>query len=372
MKQKHNASGKGELVSLELTRLFNEVNAGFFCRDILNDEYIYLSAGCEKIYGYPLEAFHRNTNLWFEVIHPDDKHIILKNEKLLSQGIQILSEYRIIHYDQNIRWLEMKIVPVIIDGKLCRVEGILSDITDRKKQAEEKERITADLLQRNIELRQFSYIISHDLRSPISKILGLVSLLQDSRNDQKYHEEILNYLENEAANLDNIVRDLNTLLSRRDTGIEHKSDISFETEFKKIVLTLETEIDESGASITADFSAAPNVSSVRSFIYSIMFNLLSNAIKYRSRERPLIISVKTSRCEHFICISVTDNGLGINLEKYREKIFGLYSRFHTDITEGKGMGLNLVKTQADTLGGKADVESVEGQGSTFKVFLPFE
>ncbi|MEO6734203.1 MAG: PAS domain S-box protein [Ferruginibacter sp.] len=117
----------------KLSHIFNEVNEGFFSRDIIANKYIQVSIGCEKIYGYTVEDFYDNNILWYQVIHPDDRHLIENENGPLCLGITIKNSYRIIHKDLSIRWIEVKAVPTLAEGKLIRVEGIVNDITERKK-----------------------------------------------------------------------------------------------------------------------------------------------------------------------------------------------------------------------------------------------
>ncbi|HKR03752.1 MAG TPA: ATP-binding protein, partial [Bacteroidia bacterium] len=173
----------------------------------------------------------------------------------------------------------------------------------------------------------------------------------------------------EITDLDNIVKDMNTTISVRDEK-KKKEYITFETELNLIKRVLESEIIQSKAFITSDFQNPEGMVTVKSYLYSIMYNLLSNAIKYRSPEVPLIIHLQTRQDKDFICLSVKDNGMGIDMEKNGDKIFGLYNRFHGKKIEGKGIGLNLVKAQAESLGGEVKVESTLNYGSTFKIFLP--
>src|SRR6185436_6697748 len=139
----------------------------------------------------------------------------------------------------------------------------------------------------------------------------------------------------------------------------------FETELTQVKNVLEFEIAESKAVITFNFQQAEGIVTVKSFLYSIMYNLLSNAIKYRSQDVPLTIHLETREDNEFICLSVKDNGMGIDMKKYGDKIFGLYNRFHGKEIEGTGIGLNLVKAQAESLGGKVEAESELNHGSTF-------
>lgn len=117
----------------ELSRIFNQVNEGFFTRDILTQKYIGMSVGCEKIYGYSIESFFENSGLWYEVIHPDDRKIIDADNLILTKGVQIKTSYRIIRKDNTTRWIEVKAIPVIADGKLVRVDGVVNDITEQKE-----------------------------------------------------------------------------------------------------------------------------------------------------------------------------------------------------------------------------------------------
>jgi signal transduction histidine kinase len=135
-----------------------------------------------------------------------------------------------------------------------------------------------------------------------------------------------------------------------------------------IKMNLEKEILETEASINENFSRAPLIHTIKPYLDSILINLVSNAIKYRHPGRRPVIQIKSEKVENYICLSVRDNGLGLNLDLNKEKLFSLYSRFHHHV-EGKGMGLYLVKTQVVSLGGRIEVESEIDRGTTFKIFL---
>ena len=129
------------------------------------------------------------------------------------------------------------------------------------------------------------------------------------------------------------------------------------------------EIALSQASITTDFINAKGVLTVKNFLYSMLYNLLSNAIKFRKPEGPLTIHLQ-SRYEHdFICLSVKDNGIGIDLSRYGSKLFGLYQKFNTSYP-GKGVGLHLIKVQAEAMGGWVEVDSKVNEGAEFRIYFP--
>jgi light-regulated signal transduction histidine kinase (bacteriophytochrome) len=131
---------------------------------------------------------------------------------------------------------------------------------------------------------------------------------------------------------------------------------------------LEPDIKATNATINSDFRQVSSIRTVKKYLDSILFHLINNAIKYRHPDRAPVIVVKTERNDSEISIIVSDNGLGIDMHQFGGKIFSMYRRFHTHV-EGKGIGLYLVKTQVEAIGGRIEVESVVEVGSTFKVYL---
>ena len=226
---------------------------------------------------------------------------------------------------------------------------------------------TVDRLQaRNTDLQQFSYIVSHNLRSPLAKILGLAAIFNDYPGEQPM---LIAKITEATQHLDDVVKDISAIVSVRnaDTKQEHTS---FQHELQLVLKTLEDEVSQNQAVITTDFSEAPGIVTVRSYLHSIIYNLVSNAIKYRKPGLPSAIHLRTRKYEHGICLTVKDNGIGIDLVRHGEKIFGLYKRFHSGPVQGRGIGLCLVKNQAESLGGKVEVESLLHEGTTFSVYLP--
>jgi signal transduction histidine kinase len=245
------------------------------------------------------------------------------------------------------------------------VSVIMTDLTAQKKSEREMHALVTRLQETNKDLRQFAYIVSHNLRSPIAKVLGLVSLFETDPEIKINNMSLQQCLTEEANNLDNVVKDLNSVISAHDTGKEKKEFTTFEYILKLIERVLDKEIAESKAVITHDFHDPEGITSIHGYLYSIMFNLLSNAIKYRSPNVPLKIHLQTTQDDKFIKLSIKDNGMGINMEKYKDKIFGLYRRFHGNKIAGRGIGLSLVKSQAEAMGGGVTVESQVNVGTTF-------
>jgi PAS domain S-box-containing protein len=249
------------------------------------------------------------------------------------------------------------------------ISVLMSDVTFQRKTEREAMKLVESLQQKNKDLRQFAYIISHNLRAPIAKIQGLAGLFHDDKNAAEFNSKIISNITEELKSLDLIVNDLNDIISIREVEYQSKEFISLEEEMKHVRLILGQEIKAAKAKIEDDFSACPSVHSIKSYMHSIFLNLVSNALKYRSPDRKPVIRVTSAQEEHYSVISVQDNGLGIDLIKHGTKIFNLYKRFHHEV-EGRGIGLYLVKNQVESLGGKIEVESSLGNGTLFKVYLP--
>ena len=226
---------------------------------------------------------------------------------------------------------------------------------------------TNELVEYNQQLEQFAFIAAHNLRAPVARILGLGQLLEIEVAHEK-KDEIYPKLVRAAEELDGVVKDLNTILAFRKNSESQLTVVDLSTEVSKIRVTLEREIAYTQAVITTDFNQAENIRTVKPYLESILYNLISNAIKYRVPDRIPVIHLKTEKSDSEICLTVADNGLGIDMTAFRDKLFTLYSRFHTHL-EGKGLGLYLVKTQITAMGGRIEIESEVEKGSTFRVYF---
>jgi signal transduction histidine kinase len=262
--------------------------------------------------------------------------------------------------------VEMSLSLLFMDGREMAIAAT-RDITGRLEAERRQQQLNGELIHQNGQLQQFSFITSHNLRAPVANLLGLLELYDAENPAAPGNLTVVANLERTVRRLDEVIYDLNELLVVRK-GHEERQEVRFAQVLEQVLLSVGQQIEQSQAQLTADFVEAPTVSSVKSYVQSILLNLVSNAVKYRSPERPLCIRVETRREGPYVRLAVTDNGLGIDLHKHGERLFGLYRRFHPHL-EGKGLGLHLVKTQIEALGGKVTVESQPGQGSTFCVFF---
>ncbi len=224
-----------------------------------------------------------------------------------------------------------------------------------------------ELIRHNNDLLQFSYTVSHNLRGPVASLIGLVNLFERKELTED-HQVILQHLELSSERLDTTIKDLGSIIDMRNSVSKIKQRLQWANELEHITILLKKEIEDQHIELDSDFSDAPMVYSIKPMVSSILYNLVSNAIKYHSPDRKLKISIRTTQIDNLVRLDVTDNGMGIDLDKFKDKVFGLYKRFHTH-TEGKGLGLFLVKLQAETLGGRVEVKSKLDSGTTFSVFI---
>lgn len=262
----------------------------------------------------------------------------------------------------NVRWLNVK----NNEGKNWGFILANKDITEAKSAALERERITADLIQHNNDLEQFTYIISHNLRAPVANIMGLADMLKEHDFDQEVRNEIVERVSHSISNIDVIIQDLNSILQARGAVNEKKETIYFDDVINSIKTSIYNTLVTENVQFKCSFAEIESIFSIRSYIYSIFYNLSLNSVKYCRAGVPPVIAITSKLVDGEIEICFTDNGKGIDLEKNGEHLFGLYKRFDTT-TEGKGMGLFMVKTQVEALGGSIKVKSKLGEGTEFTI-----
>jgi PAS domain S-box-containing protein len=243
------------------------------------------------------------------------------------------------------------------------------NITLEKLTEIEHSRITDDLLQRNKDLEQFSYIISHNLRAPLANITGLALMLRQDGLPLIEKTEMENLLFQSITRLNEIVDDLNHILQDQRQINEKREQVVFSELLNDVLTGFHPVIEDENIRVLSDFSEAGTMFTIKRYLHNIFFNLLSNSIKYRKPDIPAKVEIKSWRERHKIIIMFKDNGRGINLRGKGKEVFGLYKRFHPDVG-GKGIGLFIVNNQVKTLGGDIDIQSRPGVGTTFIITLP--
>lgn len=272
-----------------------------------------------------------------------------------------------LHLEKMFRWFDVAAYP-----GLHGISVYFNDISKRKKNdfylisAKENMRLALKKLTiSNQNLEQFSYIVSHNLRAPLANISGLIELLEYSDDHPEKKVKLQKELKNNVFRLDSIIRDLNNILKLKSTNLENIEEvIHLETLIKEIQLGLENLIKNKQLQIKTEFNDIATITTVRAYLYSIFLNLMSNSVKYSRAIIPVQIEIFSEATVDGFKIIYKDNGMGIDIAKKGNKVFGLYQRFHNHV-EGKGMGLFMVKTQIELIGGQISISSEVDKGTTF-------
>jgi signal transduction histidine kinase len=261
-------------------------------------------------------------------------------------------------------WAETRTVPIMDDhGDLTSSLSITFDVTSlirRQQQIEEKNR----------DLEDFSYMISHDLKAPIFTIKGMMQILQEDLQitTESSTWEIIQHINAATDRLEQLVQSV-VDYSRVGIGESAEEVVNINSLLQDICNEITPQLSAVEGSISVT-PAMPEVLGDRLKLYQIFSNLIGNAIKYRSPERKLEISITATYISpRYVQFLVKDNGLGIPSNRLQD-IFRPFQRAHSKDIEGSGIGLACVKKLVSCLRGDVSVQSEVGVGSTFKVVLP--
>lgn len=325
-----------------------------------------ISPSWTKLLGWSEDELKSKPFLSF--IHPQDVPAATNFFQDLISGKRIATfENRVQTKDGHYIWL---LWSAASDSREKIIYASAIDITERKKSEENildsktnLETLAEQLKEQNRQLDEFAHIISHNLRAPVNNIQALITLLNNNSHIEDY-KLIFEKLKNVAKNLSETMNELMDTLKVKTGPDIDRSEIRFKEILDKVVQSLEGELIVAGASVTFDFNNAPTIQYSKPYIESIFQNLLTNAIKYRSPNRKPTIHFQSAIVNDWIELKVADNGQGIDMNLFGDKLFGLHKTFH-DHDEARGVGLFLIKTQIEAMGGKITAESEVDKGTTF-------
>lgn len=339
---------------------------------------IFCTSSIQKVTGYTQTDFLSDSKLFLKVFHPDDLKLIKpKLINLLKSRIQLSSEFefRIINKQGNIVWVRSKINLVRSGtGRIQKIYGLVSDVTFRKRAEQELKKSTENLIKLNETKDRFISIISHDLRTPFSSILGFTDLLiNDDELTDEERKQYVKYIQESSRSMLSLV---NSLLdwTRLQTG-----RIKFEpekTDVHKIITDSVNALTGTAMQKGIEIETALNPNLYlfvdKSLITQVFNNLISNAIKFTNHGGKITISSTPTTGSRFVQFCIKDTGIGIK-EDDLPKLFNVDSKFTSEGTageKGSGLGLSLVKEIIEKHSGSISVESKIGVGSKFIFTLP--
>ena len=268
---------------------------------------------------------------------------------------------------ESTHFLTSKIPTFDIDGKVNGLMGISLDISAMKKKEKELCSLIKVTSMQNEKLINFAHIVSHNLRSHTANFSMLLDFLNSEKN-QDERKRIIKMLTNASDNLLETLENLNQVVDVNTKASETKKSINLNSNITNVLNNLSAFLDKNDAKIVINVANNIRVNCVPAYLDSIISNLVSNAVKYKSPNRPPLITINAVKSNQCVSLSISDNGIGINLDKYGDKIFGMYKTFHNR-EDAKGFGLYLIKNQIEAMGGSITVQSEVDKGTTFNVYF---
>lgn len=326
----------------------------------------YASKGIENIYGISPIEIQNDASKVFERIHPDDIEELIASINKSYQTLEDWNkEFRVNLPERGMRWALGRSRPEKQPDGSVIWNGYLMDITESKEKEKELNETVHIISDQNNRLLNFAHIVSHNLRNHAGNISSLLSLYE-TENSESEKNELMKLLNVASSRLNESIQDLNEIIDSQEKVEKGFENIVFKEKFEKVKEILSADVKLHNVILKELIPDDLKIYYNSAYLESILLNLVSNAIKYRHPDRVPIVSIKVTEHDEHIKLSVSDNGIGIDLNKYGNKLFGMYNTFHNN-ENSKGIGLYITKNQVESLGGEISVESVPGKGTTFQV-----
>ncbi len=326
-----------------------------------------------ELYQIDRNLFDHKFNAWAQRVHPDDRsRVIQEIEHALISKSDFKLKFKIQLPDGEIKHvISMCIIERDANEQAVRIVATNRDVTKQVLAAQERERLIAELIERNKALEQFAYIVSHNLRAPVANLVNLAEMITDVDLEETDRIEVSKGLNKSVNKIDQIINDLNEIFQSKQHLYDHKETVELQALVNDIQFSISDLILREKVTIHCNFSNTCTIYTTRLYLYSILYNIILNAVKYRKPDVTPVINVTGTHTNGWLNIIIADNGRGIDMKRYGDKLFGLYKRFDHSV-EGRGIGLYMVKTQVEALGGHIKVESRPGKGSEFSIFIPLK
>jgi PAS domain S-box-containing protein len=297
-------------------------------------------------------------------------------KRLTEQDIKVMTSLKpiigeeVVYHKKNskdVTFLTSKIPLVDENGFSSGLVGIGLDISNIKQKEKELRNLIYVTSQQNKKLIDFAHIVSHNLRSHSANFSMLLDfLVHEEDEDEK--AKILTMLTTASGNLLETLNNLNDVVAITTQIDVKKSTINLNGILTKVTNISTHFLTEHNAEIINNISKGATIKAVPTYLEDILMNFISNSVKYRHPDRSPIIKFSTKKTTDHTILTIEDNGLGIDLNKYGDKLFGMYKTFHSH-GNAKGIGLYIVKNQIEAMNGKITVDSTVGKGTKFEIYF---
>ncbi|MNR98404.1 Cell-division control histidine kinase PdhS [compost metagenome] len=344
--------------------------AGIWDWDMRTNKVFYSSLSM-KILDLESTDIFDNPERWDEIVHEDDLEKYYSDiQEHFDNRIPFYENYhRVLTSSGKYKWIldRGKVIERDPDGKPLRVIGTHTDISAQKEKELELIKTMELYSQQNSRLLNFSHIVSHNLNTQAGNIKSILDLMDYDAN-LVGNSEMLSHLRTVSDDLNDTIANLTQLVAiQSDLNIDVKP-LQLNRYVKKIIGIISTCNDASKVTIINSVSDDAVIHFNPAYLESVLLNFTTNAVKYSHPERHPIIEFSFSIENGSKVLSIADNGLGIDLDRHGEMLFGLYKTFHKH-QDAQGIGLYITKNQIEAMKGKVTVNSKVGEGTVFKIIF---
>lgn len=335
---------------------------------------VFYSDESKKIIGFSTDEFGTNPSDWNDRVHPDDKQKYFKDFEDHLNGLTPFyeNEHRILCKDNTYKWVldKGKIIERDEQGIPKRIIGTHLDITQQKENELEKIKSLKLIIKKNNKLENFAHIVTHNLKSHSANFENLLEFYDEAESYEE-KEDFITHLKTVSQSLAKTIYNLNEIVSIQNNKSNEVQTLNVYEYINNSLILLEVEINKSNAIIINKVDPSIYIDFNPAYLESVFQNLLSNAIKYKHQQRDPHIIFNSAIEKDKIIITVQDNGLGIDMEKYGKEVFKLYRTFHYN-ENSEGVGLYLIKNHIETFDGTIELESKVNVGTTFIIKFPIK
>jgi PAS domain S-box-containing protein len=328
----------------------------------------FISKKIENLLGYSVEEYSGSPTFWEDHIHPDDREFaVALSAKVNKNYINHNYEYRMITKNGKVIWIRDIMNYIFENDKPVISRGIMIDITIMKEAEKDLNNSLQLVTEQNKRLLNFSYIVSHNLRSHTSNIESIIYLIESADSEDE-RNEMMHLLKSVSNSLDETMKHLNEVVNINTNINLVTKPLIFSKYVSKAKDVLSEQILLNDVSFITNIPDDAIINYNSAYLESIIYNLISNAIRYKHPQRKLIITINLYKENDKDVFEISDNGMGIDLAKNGDKIFGMYKTFSNN-PDARGIGLFITKNQIDAMGGTITVDSEPNVGSTFKIYI---
>ena len=335
-----------------------ELQLGYAASEMIGKQtpqIIHLKEEVEKV-GKELSAKHNCTIEGFDVFVTHAK-----------AGLYETREWTYVRKDGTVFPVLLSVTAIKQNGIITGFLGMGIDITEMKKSQNEVLALLDITKDQNERLKNFAYIVSHNLRSHSGGISMLLDFYKQE-SPEVYENELFQHIKNASDNLSETIKHLTEVVQINLETKQNSTLVLLRPIVEKNISSLLISAKNAGVLLQNEVPDDIQVFGIPAYLESIVMNFISNGIKYSSKKRNSYVKISVQVTQDFIILIFEDNGLGIDLKKHSKKLFGIYKTFHVH-EDSRGVGLFITKNQVESMGGRIEVQSEVNVGTTFKIFL---